>query len=75
MEKEESEMARALKCDRCGKLYEHYDGIKLNDKGMHYQGVSLDSNGCWSKSFDLCPECMTKLVEFIKAEKEEGDGK
>ena len=21
-------MARAKKCDRCGKLHEHYDGVK-----------------------------------------------
>lgn len=74
MEKEESEMADALKCDRCGKLYEHYEGIRLQDKGTLYNVMSI-SGGCWSRNYDLCPECMTKLAEFIKNAKEEGDGK
>ncbi len=59
-------MANALKCDRCGKLYEHYRGIKLVDKP--YCNISLFSENGWvRRDFDLCPECMTKLAEFIKS--------
>lgn len=61
-------MAKALKCDRCGKLYEHYEGIRVQDKGVHYVSLTLNSDGCWGRKFDLCPECMTKLVEFMKNE-------
>lgn len=65
-------MANALKCDRCGKLYEPYKGIRLQDKGAYYCSMSFFSEyGCNRRDFDLCPECMTKLVEFIKGDKEE----
>ena len=64
-------MANALKCDRCGKFYEHYMGIKLVDKGAYYCSMSLFSErGCNRRDFDICRECMTKLVEFMKNEEE-----
>lgn len=71
MEKEESKMANALKCDRCGKLYEHYKGIRVESRGNDYCSMSLYTGDGWKRrDYDLCPECMTKLVEFIKNKEE-----
>lgn len=67
-------MANALKCDRCGKLYEHYNGIRVVDKCNYYCSMSFFSEHGWNRrDYDLCPECMTKLVEFIKGDKEEAE--
>lgn len=64
---------RAKKCDRCGKLYEHYDGSKEFKNAERANAVLLIDrdldNEYWSrKSFDLCPNCMRKLEVFIKNE-------
>lgn len=61
---------RAKKCDRCGKLYEHYDGSKAFKETERANAVFLIDrdldNKHWSRnSFDLCPDCMKKLEEFI----------
>lgn len=64
-------MARANKCDRCGKLYEHYDGGKIFKDSEKANGVMLIDrdldNEYWPlNSYDLCPDCMRKLEKFIK---------
>lgn len=69
---------RAKKCDRCGKLFEHYDGIKEfknTEKANALLLIDRDlDNKYWSrKSYDLCPECMKKLEDFLKGGS--GDGK
>lgn len=51
-------MALVKKCDRCGKLYEHYSDfnsciIMVADKYGHI--------GSASRSNDLCPDCMQEL--------------
>ena len=77
---------RAKKCDRCDKLYEHYDGSKefkrVQKSSKEFKNTEranavflidrdLD-NKYWSrKSFDLCPNCMRKLEVFIKNEEEQ----
>ena len=65
-------MSKALKCDRCGKLYEIYDGIAINEGGNKYNEMSLQRP--WnpiSREYDLCPECMKSLFEWLKeADKE-----
>lgn len=66
-----TEMANAFKCDRCGNLYEPYNGIEYQAGCNKYHSVCL-CKGLNNKYFDLCPECMTKLIEFIKAGKDEG---
>lgn len=64
-------MARAMKCNRCGKFYACYDGnieIKNSElsNGVILTNKDLD-NGYWErKSYDLCPDCMRKLEIFIK---------
>lgn len=64
-------MARAMKCDRCGKFYAYYDGnIEFKNSELS-NGVILINrdldNGYWErKSYDLCIDCMRKLEKFIK---------
>lgn len=62
---------RAKKCDRCGKLYEHYDGSKEFKNTEKANGVFLIDrdldNKHWSrKSYDFCPDCMRKFEEFLR---------
>lgn len=69
-------MAIAKKCDRCGKLYEHYDGnmeFKTYEKANGFMLIDrgLDRNYHPCKSYDLCINCMRKLEAFIKNEEEE----
>lgn len=64
---------RAKKCDRCDKLYEHYDGSKEFKNTERANAVflidrDLDNKYWYRKSFDLCPNCMRKLEVFIKNE-------
>lgn len=60
-------MALAKKCDRCGKLYEHYSkGNKVEYNGV--QRISLADNGgvvMLSREMDLCPECMAAFNKFM----------
>lgn len=63
-------MALAKKCDRCGKLYEHYCDFNLRmvldaDKYGHICATS--------KRNDLCPDCMQALTDFIEAPQREVD--
>lgn len=65
-------MANAKKCDRCGRLYEHYD---RGYDGMDINGISLVEMGTFFGShttkmyIDLCPECLTELIEWIESYK------
>ena len=62
-------MANAKKCDRCGKLYEHYNGKPFIDDGSEYNWVRIyTTHGSAWRDFDLCPDCMTKLIAFLKME-------
>ncbi len=63
-------MADAKKCDRCGKYYDDYDGVAFSEAvtrnkydRMHL--VRADDRGVYKK-FDLCPDCMSALISFIK---------
>ena len=71
-------MARAKKCDRCGKLHEHYDGCKEFKNSEKANGVilidrDLDNKYWPRKSYDFCPDCMRKLETFIKNEEVSAD--
>lgn len=68
-------MARAKKCDRCGKLHEYYAGnevFKDSEKanGFIFADYDIDNNYWSRKSYDLCPDCMRKLEAFIKNEED-----
>lgn len=61
-------MSSAVKCDRCGKLYESYDGVKLVECGNSYYCFGIFGNGkC--KHYDLCEDCMKSLISWIKENK------
>lgn len=64
-------MSSAKKCDRCGKLYEHYSGIELMDGGNCYNWLRLfTTHGSSYKTYDLCPTCMTQVIAFLNNHKE-----
>lgn len=62
-------MAMAKKCDRCGKLYEHYPKGKLTGDRNNairslykneYGGIIFQDN-----AIDLCEKCMSEFDEFM----------
>ena len=60
-------MALAKKCDRCGKLYEHYPNGK-NSLCNAIKRVRKAENGAITFeeiSIDLCPECMEAFDKFM----------
>ena len=66
----EQMMAKAKKCDRCGKLYEYYSGNKGFKHGERANGIILIDRDLfdnpWSRrSCDLCAECMRELESFL----------
>ena len=70
-------MANAKKCDRCGRLYEFYDGERVFASGARYTKFCLCHHStCAEHNFDLCPPCMKSLMIWIasgKGEDREGD--
>lgn len=68
-------MANAKKCDICGKLYEFYSVVSIDD-GRTFVGSRIkfvSEDGVFCRGEDLCPECMTKvhtLLASIADEKE-----
>ena len=54
------------------KLYEPYGGIKFQPTTNSYHTVRLQNN-LLGRDFDMCFDCMTKLIEFMKAGKEAED--
>lgn len=65
-------MSDAMKCDRCGKYYDYYFKREVSGKNVRSQNsISLylkDDYGNLAdkKCYDLCPECMAKLEEFLE---------
>ena len=62
-------MAMAKKCDRCGKLYEHYPKGELTGNRNNairrlykneYGGISFQDN-----TIDLCEKCMSEFENFM----------
>lgn len=68
----------AKKCDKCGKFYEHYSGRKRFCGGEQANAilfVDRDSgkDGYYSRIlYDFCPECMSKLQEWLKGDETNG---
>ena len=71
-------MAIAKKCDRCGKLHEHYDGgmeFKNSEKANGVILIDRDlDNKYWTRKFyNFCPDCIRKLETSIKTEEVSAD--
>lgn len=61
-------MARVLRCDRCGHVYEKNDAhpYKAGGCGTVISGVCLVTrNDCYVEEMDLCDECIEKLTQFL----------
>lgn len=60
------------KCDRCGKIYEHYrPGPETKESNavllieLADSGYQIDRYGTVTRRHDLCEECMKDLVTFL----------
>lgn len=63
-------MARAVKCDICGKYYDHY-GQKVGDKnGITFVRTELNYNVYDIEKLDCCKECLNAIEELIKNRKD-----
>lgn len=64
-------MSKALKCDRCGTLYEIYGSGR---KGFNSVAIisknQLGTNDAVEK-YDLCPECMKEVLKIMNKKGEE----
>lgn len=61
----------AKKCDFCGNFYDHYDGSRDNEEEANaiiFSDRSLDGHSLKRKLYDLCPDCMDKLLRMIRNE-------
>ena len=67
-------MSNALKCDRCGKLYEMYGGIQLVKHGNSYCRFEVAGN-CGYQKYDLCEDCMKPAGEDKKPEEKQAEVK
>lgn len=59
-------MAKANKCDRCGKFYQNHTkstGGKFIDASF-VKGIKIMTNFAFN-DYDLCDECIDKLYKFM----------
>lgn len=66
-------MAKVMKCDRCGKIYELYE----DDSGCNQMSIGFDECDDYISEYvwDLCPECLKAAFEFINGDKKDTDEK
>ena len=67
-------MANAKKCDRCGTLYEPYgiiDRVRAEKNSIMVIGNIYGEITSRDEFYDLCPDCMEELHEWLKGEKDE----
>lgn len=77
-------MAKAYKCDRCGKIFGKHDIYKKDDFGFDWAEKIKRTDIAYGLrrdiKMDLCPKCASKLDDFLyskhrKKRKENDDGK
>ncbi len=67
---------KAYKCDCCGILYESYNEIVLDERPKKHvtsSATSLilrNSDSLCVGSYDLCPNCMRKVLTMLRGNKE-----
>lgn len=71
-------MSRAYKCDRCGELYESYEGENrydgLKPTKVMFRCTTKDRKYYDTQFFDLCQKCMKEILESMNLD-EEGEKK
>lgn len=71
-------MSRAYKCDRCGALYESYEGENkydvLKPTKVMFRCTTKDRNYYDTQFYDLCQKCMKEILESMNLD-EEGEKK
>lgn len=70
-------MAHAVKCDRCGKYFDHYRDVKRTINGSFVRGIKIFTSGPYEE-IDLCADCVEDMYKFVdnkdvcrRSEKEE----
>lgn len=60
-------MSAATKCDRCGRLFSHYDekGDKVKRIRIKYENISSEPFSP-DTYYDLCPGCAESLDIWLK---------
>ncbi len=81
-------MADAKRCDRCGKYYSkndngrcnlsyhdlpYYEKYDVDEEYIIPTAVSFSENCSNYYKFELCPDCMRKLIHFIAKEETNGN--
>ena len=68
-------MATAKKCDRCGKLYEHYPMVNKTEcnaiRKIQRNPVGDTVNSAYTPAIYLCPECMNEFEKFMSVKFQE----
>lgn len=60
-----------IQCDRCGMFYEYYEGSKTfkdteKANAVWFVDIDLERDYYDRQCYDLCPDCMKKLIKFFK---------
>ncbi len=58
-------MGFAMKCDRCGLLYEEYEDGAWNYGVQTFCRVCEDNTIKVHDTYDLCPDCMAKFNVWL----------
>ena len=74
-------MALIMKCDVCEKAYEPYNfnsiaKVSADETPNAIRLVSYaigDTSGVSGKRYDLCPDCMKKIIDILKLENKNND--
>ena len=62
-------MARAYKCDRCGKLYEPYEFSDYSEE-IKFKERIINVSTLSGATYDLCPNCRIGLAEYMNQGKD-----
>lgn len=60
-------MAKALRCDRCGKYYDkNHKVVETKGKKIPVSGAAFVNGGThYTMHKDLCDDCLDQLAEFF----------
>ena len=62
-------MAKALKCDRCGRFFDYIKYFNFRKYQIH----DMDEKN-FNKTIDLCPDCYAELLLFLNLDNDNGSG-